>query len=320
MNTFEDRLRFQGTDPNSLEGPRAGLGYQRSPLPEGRKTLPVAALMRAPEDSNMDAPTFAEYMRQLGGELPNQFYQAHPFYTFNAEWDTRGQIDDDQTQFGISSSPGQMNRKFKYKDPRIQQAGAKTSHLKDPPPGAVPPLEKTHPWLERDENGTAPPAALLITPIATEREVAHSQRRVNTVEIEELAGDHADDAAGDHAAGDHAAGADWEQQRDSTGRERIHVPRDAGGPPAPIDTMSEKRRRQLAGNPLSGIPLSGIPLSGTGGKGGDSAEPVPSGFMSGTDGGEEDDNGGGFLSAFSEKPIASEEAINNAIQLAGRRD
>ena len=41
--------------------------------------------------------------------------------------------------------------------------------------------------------------------------------------------------------------------------------------------------------------------------------------MSGTDGVEEEDNGGGFLSAFSEKPIASEEAINHAIQLAGRR-
>lgn len=301
MNTFEDRLLFQGTDPNSLEGPRAGVGYQRSPLPEGRKTLPVAALMRAPEDSNMDAPTFAEYMRQLGGELPNQFYQAHPYYTFNAEWDKRGQIDDDQTQFGISSSPGQMNRKFKYKDPRIQQAGAKTSHLKDPPPGAVPPLEKTHPWLERDENGTAPPAALMITPIATEREVAHSYRRGNTVEIEELAGD----------------GDGVDQQLDSLGRERIHVPRDTTGPPAPIDTMSEKKRRQL--NPSGTHPSatdntrensSSVP-----------AVPVPSGFTGGVAGGDDDDDsGGGFLSAFGEKPIATEEAINHAIQLAGRRD
>ena len=295
MNTFEDRLLFQGTDPNSLEGPRAGVGYQRSPLPEGRKTLPVAALMRAPEDSNMDAPTFAEYMRQLGGELPNQFYQAHPYYTFNAEWDKRTQIDDDQTQFGISSSPDQMNRKFKYKDPRIQQAGAKTSHLKDPPPGAVPPLEKTHPWLERDENGTAPPAALLITPIATEREVAHSYRRGNTVEIEELAGDSTDD-----------------KQLDSLGRERIHVPRDAG-PPAPIETMSEKKRRQLNPVAADNTRENNNPVP---------AVPAPPGFTSGAAGGDDDDDtgGGGFLSAFGEKPIASEEAINHAIQLAGRRD
>ena len=282
MNTFEDRLRFQGTDPNSLEGPRAGVGYQRSPLPEGRKTLPVAALMRAPEDSNMDAPTFAEYMRQLGGELPNQFYQAHPYYTFNAEWDRRGQIDDDQTQFGISSSPDQMNRKNKYKDPRLQQAAAKTMHLKDPPPGSVPPLEKTHPWLERDENGMAPPAALMITPIAAEREVAQ------TIEIEELP-------------------MDEDEGRDPFGRERMHVPRSAG-PPAPVDTMNERKRR-LANPIVSSSP----PVM-------QAENPVQSTEMHATGVADDDDAGGGFLSAFTEKTTPSDEAINNALQLAGRRD
>jgi hypothetical protein len=194
MDTFEQRLIAQGTDPDLLEGPRAGLGYRRAPLPGGRAPLAASALMRAPENSNMDEATFTEYMRQMNGEMPNQFYQAHPFYTFNANWDTRSQITDDQEHFGISSSPGQMNRKWKYKDARLQQAGARTSHLKDPPPGAVPPLDKTHPWLERDESGTDSPASM-VTPLAAVAERAVAAASSSSVEIEEMPDERAEPGA-----------------------------------------------------------------------------------------------------------------------------
>ncbi len=275
MDTFEDRLRAQGSDPDSLEGPRAGVGYQRAPLPGGRQPLPASALMRAPENSNMSDTDFTEYMRRLGGEAPDQFVQAHPYYTFNAEWDKRTQIDDDQKQFGISNSPGQMNRKFPYKDPRMQQAGAKTSHLKDPPPGAVPPLEKTHPWLEHDENGSEP-AALRVTPLAAE-----------------------------HAVATAPAGVD-------------------DGPPAPIETMSDRKRRMLAASESAPGPDASHardlapPRAHEASQ--SAAPPQNEAALHATDGGADEDGNGGFLSAFTEKPAVTEEAIEKAIQLAGRRD
>jgi hypothetical protein len=60
--------------------------------------------------------------------------------------------------YGVSSQPGQMNRKNKYIDPRRMQAGAKTSHLKDPPPGAVQPINKLHPWMEQQGTEASPEA------------------------------------------------------------------------------------------------------------------------------------------------------------------
>jgi hypothetical protein len=291
MDTFEQRLIAQGTNPDMLEGPRAGLGYRRAPLPGGGAPLAASALMQAPENSNMDEATFTEYMRQMNGEMPNQFYQAHPYYTFNANWDTRSQITDDQEQFGISSSPGQMNRKWKYKDPRLQQAGARSSHLKDPPPGAVPALDKTHPWLERDESGTESPAAM-VTPLAAiaERAVATA----TSVEIEEVQNESGEVGARD-------------------------LPQN--GPPAPIETMSERKRRMMAGGsapprsrqeePLveNTVPPAGSPAG----------PPIGELSLHGTDGGGGED-GGGFLAAFNAKPGATDEAIEHAIQLAGRRE
>ena len=161
---YGTRLRAQGTDTNTMEGPRRRLGYRRSPpAPDGRPVLKANELMRDPGTHNMDAGTFEEYMRRLDGEAPNQFYQAQPYYTFNANWENRGQINDGETVHGIGTAPGQMMRKAIYKDPKIQMAGAKTMHLKDPPPGAQHYLDKTHPWMETDESGQEPPM-LMATP------------------------------------------------------------------------------------------------------------------------------------------------------------
>lgn len=64
-DTIEQRLRSQNLDQNMVEGPRRGLGYRRSHLPQA--TLDSRQLMRDPRDSNMDEGTFNEYMRRLGG-------------------------------------------------------------------------------------------------------------------------------------------------------------------------------------------------------------------------------------------------------------
>lgn len=161
---FQQRMDAQGTDTNLMEGPRAHLGYRRGPpTPDGRKTLAANKLMRSPGNNNMDAGTFNEFMRRLDGEAPNQFYQAHPYMTFAPQFENRSQIDDAESVFGISTQPGQMLRQSIYREPKIQQAGAKTMHLKDPPPGSVQPLEKVHPWLQKDESGQEP-AVMMATP------------------------------------------------------------------------------------------------------------------------------------------------------------
>lgn len=170
-NSIRRRLQEQGTDFNTLEGPRAGYGYQRAGMtPNGtHKQITGKDLMRTAAMSNMDEKTFAEYMRRMGGEAPDQFVQRHPYYTFNAEWDNRPQINDPSTMHGIGTAPNQMQRDALYKDPRIQQAGAKTMHLKNPPPGSDHKLGKTHPWLEKNHNGEAPSFPI---PDSGERQVA----------------------------------------------------------------------------------------------------------------------------------------------------
>lgn len=149
MESTEMRMARQGTDMNDLEGPRDGFRYKRGPTPANQRRLQTSDLMRDPSLYNMDANEFGEYMARLEGESPDRFYQAHPYHPFGPHWAHRNQVDDAETVHGISTQPGQMNRKYKYVDPRMQQAGAKTSHLKDPPPGSVPPLDKVHPWLEK---------------------------------------------------------------------------------------------------------------------------------------------------------------------------
>jgi len=165
QDTIRTRFDRQNTNQNEMEGPRSMLGYKRSKpvggqAVKGLKRLQAGALMRDPRNNNMDEGTFNEYMARLDGEAPNQFYQAKPYYTMSNQFENRTQINDDETYLGFSTQPGQMMRKSKYKDPRIQQSGAKTSHLKDPPPGSLQPLNKTHPWLERDENGEPLPEML----------------------------------------------------------------------------------------------------------------------------------------------------------------
>lgn len=156
-DSVKQRYKFQGANPNQIEGPRANMGYQRSvPTPDGHPTLQSSQLMRSPGNYNMDKGTFEEYMRRMNGEAPPQVAQKQPYYTFNAEWDNRPQIDDSSTYHGIADEPGQMHRKSIYRQPKLQQAGAKRMHLKDPPPGSVMPLQKTHPWMERDESGMEP--------------------------------------------------------------------------------------------------------------------------------------------------------------------
>lgn len=156
-DTIESRFQMQGTDTNTLEGPRANVGYRRAPpTPDGRQVLPSSDLMRQPGNYNMDEGTYQEYMRRLNGEAPPQVVASHPYYTFNAQFENRAQIDDSATYFGIADTPSQMLRQSPYRDPKIQQAGARRMHLKDPPPGSNPPLQKTHPWMEEDESGKTP--------------------------------------------------------------------------------------------------------------------------------------------------------------------
>lgn len=148
-STTMDQMRLQNTDMDNMEGPRANYGYKRGPTPGDQRRLQESQLMRSAALYNMDEAAFAEYMARLEGEAPDQFYQAHPYLPFSAHWDHKQSIADTDEIHGISTHPGQALRKSKYIDPRIQQAGAKTSHLKDPPPGSEQPIERVHPWMEK---------------------------------------------------------------------------------------------------------------------------------------------------------------------------
>ena len=146
---MQQQLAKQGTDMNNMEGPRDRYKYKRGPTPANQPRLRNDKLMRDASMSNMDEQELAEYMARLEGEAPDRFYQAHAYHPLAPHQDHQNKIDDMNTIHGVSTQPGQMLRKSKYIDPRIQQAGAKTSHLKNPPPGAIEPLDKTHPWLEK---------------------------------------------------------------------------------------------------------------------------------------------------------------------------
>lgn len=143
------RMEAQGLDQSNVEGPRADYWYKRGPTPANRERIKTKDLMRSASMYNMDEREFDEYMARLDGEAPDQFYQAHPYMSLSAFWEHRQQIDDMDSHHGLSTQPGTYNRKFAYKDPRIQQAGAKTMHLKEPPPGYGDAIgSKVHPWLE----------------------------------------------------------------------------------------------------------------------------------------------------------------------------
>ena len=146
------RYAFQNTDTAKLEGPRRDVGYYRGqPTPDGMPVLKENELMRSAAQWNMDPGTFNEYMRRLNGENIPQVVQSHPYYAVNAAFEERQQINDAETIYGIGDQPSQSTRKFPYKQPRFQQAGAKTMHTKNPPPGAVRPIEKVHPWMQKEE-------------------------------------------------------------------------------------------------------------------------------------------------------------------------
>jgi hypothetical protein len=242
MDDFAARMKRQGTD--SLEGPRANYGYQRAPMdPTGRR--PVSDLMRPPQAMNFDSGAVEEYIRQLGGELPNQFYQSHPYYTFNAHWANRGRIDDGETQFGIASSPGQMNRKWVYRQPKIEQGGAKTSHLKDIAPSASEPLEKVHPWMAPDELGAAFIAGAVTT--TPERSVA------KRAEIREIREEEEQEQEEERLKEEKATG---QQEQEEESKEEAQeaqdneLPNELPDELRPIETMSNRKRR------IAGIPLA----------------------------------------------------------------
>lgn len=143
------RLEAQGLDQSNVEGPRSDYWYKRGPTPANRERIKTKDLMRSANMYNMNERDFDEYMARLDGEAPDQFYQAHPYMSISAFWDHHQQINDMDTMYGVSTAPGTYNRKWAYKNPRIQQAGAKTMHLKDPPPGFSHAIgSKVHPWLE----------------------------------------------------------------------------------------------------------------------------------------------------------------------------
>jgi len=148
QNTTLQRMQAQGVDMNNIEGPRGDYDYKHGPTPANRQRLQQGDLMRTAAMYNMDEREFAEYMRRLEGGAPDQFHQAHPYHPLSAHEDHRPQLNDMDTMYGVSTQPGQMNRKNKYRDPRMAQAGAKTSHLKNPPPAGYDTMDKTHPWME----------------------------------------------------------------------------------------------------------------------------------------------------------------------------
>ncbi len=145
------RLKAQGLDQSNVEGPRSDYWYKRGPTPGNRQRLKSDALMRSANQVNMNERELDEYMTRLDGLAPDNFYQVHPYMPFSAFWDHRQQINDPETVHGISTEPGTYGRKWFYKDPKIQQGGAKTMHTKEPPPGSLQPLDKVHPWTEPSE-------------------------------------------------------------------------------------------------------------------------------------------------------------------------
>lgn len=144
----QTRLDAQGMNQSNVEGPRNDYWYKRGPTPENRARVKNKDLMRNAKQYNMNERDLEEYMARLDGEAPDQFYQAHPYMPFSANWEHRQTIDDTDTIHGIAGEPGTYNRKWAYRDPKIQQAGAKTMHTKDPPPGSNVYLNKVHPWME----------------------------------------------------------------------------------------------------------------------------------------------------------------------------
>lgn len=137
-------------DLHSTEGPRGDYWYRRAETKDmAERDLQPKDLMRDPKQYNLNQSDYDEYMARLSGLAPDQFYQAQPYMANAPYWENRQRIDDSETQHAISTAPGTFNRKWNYKDSRINQAGAKLMHLKDPPPGSGGPFgTKTHPWME----------------------------------------------------------------------------------------------------------------------------------------------------------------------------
>ena len=148
MTDTNVRLAAQGLNQSNVEGPRGDYWYKRGPTPENRQRVRDKDLMRSAKQFNMNERELEEYMARLDGEMPDQFYQAHPYMPVAPFWDHRQQIDDDTRIHGIATEPGAYNRKWTYRDPKIQQGGARTMHTKEPPPGSDVYFDKVHPWME----------------------------------------------------------------------------------------------------------------------------------------------------------------------------
>lgn len=158
QSSTHTRMQAQGLLESNVEGPRSDYWYKRGPTPANRERVKTKDLMRSANMYNMNERDFDEFMARLDGEAPDQFYQAHPYMSVSPFWENRQQINDMDTVHGVSTAPGTFNRKWAYKTPRIQQAGAKTMHLKDPPPGYGDAIgSKVHPWLQPPNNVVSKP-------------------------------------------------------------------------------------------------------------------------------------------------------------------
>lgn len=128
-----------------VEGPRGKYTYRRArnplPRPDQSSAMPGGTSTMSPED-------YHEYVARLGGELPEQTHKRYPYTPFAAQWDGRASVDDGERRHGISTAPDRFNRHYPYREPKVNQAGAALSHLKDPAPGSLEPLDKRHPWME----------------------------------------------------------------------------------------------------------------------------------------------------------------------------
>lgn len=150
------------TEMQTGEGPRPGLAYDFGPNgPQNLPRLGMKDLMRNTAGPQMTEEEFKVYMARLEGRAVDQYHGVDPSMAFGAERSHFVHNNDDREVYDIIGEPSRYQAKWPAREPRINQAGAQRMHLKDPPPGSVPPAKsEVHPWMEQDLSGKAPPVML----------------------------------------------------------------------------------------------------------------------------------------------------------------
>lgn len=155
------RPRAWNTEMQTGEGPKPGLRYEFENPPDNMKRLGIKDLMRNTGGPQMTDEEMKKYMARLEGYAVDQYHGVDPSMAFAAERSHFVHNNDDEKVYHIGGEPGRYQTKWPARDPRIDQAGAQRMHLKDLPPGVVPPAKsEVHPWMEQDMSGKEPPVML----------------------------------------------------------------------------------------------------------------------------------------------------------------